>query len=141
MTAPDTLVELAERCEKATAEETGAILREAFEAIHGPKPDRILGGSPQLDAWLKLFNPFSALLRAGGFLDAAMTLVPEGMRENRYYLAIEQVWHEATGWEARFDTPADECGRGDTILAKAATPALALCAAALKALAQAKDSK
>jgi hypothetical protein len=66
-------------------------------------------------------------------LDAAMSLVPSGMRELGYRFALEEEWWEQGKWTARFDEMGDECGNGHTILATAATPALALAAAALRA--------
>lgn len=113
---PDNLLKLAERAEQATADGQAAVLREAFEAIHGPKPSRVHGGSPELTIWLSLFNPFFYMLEAKAFESAALTLVPKGV-----------------GW-ALFDgktvlTP----DKGAQFFGDAATPALALVAASLRA--------
>ena len=78
MTDRATLLALAERVEAATATEQREMLEAAFVAVHGPKPERVHGGTSEWIAWLDLHNPFFALLQAGGFLDAAMSLVPSG---------------------------------------------------------------
>ncbi len=64
-------------------------------------------------------------------LDAAMTLVPWGwLKEREYRFGLEQDDWIEDRWCARFD---QMCGGGGTILAVAATPALALCAASIRA--------
>ena len=119
-----TLLALAERVEAATATEQREMLEAAFVAVHGPKPERVHGGSPELLAWLALHNPFFALLQAGGFLDAAMSLVPSGH-------TFDMVSHLDVATVRIFDRtgPVTDCRA-------AATPALALTAAALRAIAE-----
>lgn len=66
-------------------------------------------------------------------IDAAMSLVPwDWLKEREYRFGLEQDdWRIAPViWCARFD---QMCDGGDTILAVAAAPELALCAAALRA--------
>ncbi len=119
MTALDKagLVGLAERVEAATYNDV-ALFREAFCAVHGPKPERVPGGSDEWLTWLRLFTPFHALCDAGGFLDAAMTLV--GERE----------------WTVQNNKPKPMAiVAGIDRYVVAATPALALTAAALRAIA------
>lgn len=127
------LIELAERCEKASADanEQRALLREAFEAIHGPKPERVHGGSAEMTAYLYKFNPFYSLITHYGFLDAAMTLVPEDAGKDvageRFRLeswasnGVHALHVRASAWVAGAKR------------VYAATPALALCAASLRA--------
>ena len=50
------------------------VFKQAFEAIHGPKPERVHGGSQELTDWLTKFNPFFKLIAADGYMDAAMLL-------------------------------------------------------------------
>jgi hypothetical protein len=111
--------------EAATATEQREMLEAAFVAVHGPKPERVHGGSPELLAWLALHNPFFALLQAGGFLDAAMSLVPSEM-----LWSVEWAGHQTRGriacctiWKPHMPSST----------AVAATPALALTAACLRA--------
>lgn len=75
------LEKLAARCEQATADEQPELLIEAFEAIHGPKPPLVHGGSAERVAWLNRFNPFYQMLNSNAFESAAMMLVPEEMRD------------------------------------------------------------
>jgi hypothetical protein len=65
-------------------------------------------------------------------LDAAMTLVPEDRGPLRFF-SLEHDAHDGARWIARFDSAGDECGHGQTIYGEGNTPALALCAAALRA--------
>lgn len=99
------------------------IFIEAFVAIHGPKPERVHGGSRELTDWLLLFNPFFHLLEAKGWLSAAEMLVPEGC-----------VWgvsnRDPDPWMFRASVVPVMVAAGE---AQAATPANALLAAILKA--------
>ena len=119
-----TLLALAERVEAATSTEQREMLEAAFVAIHGPKPERVHGGSPEWLAWLDLHNPFFALLQAGGFLDAAMSLVP-----SRCFGAKVSSHTDCTGGATCWDS------RGYPYSVNVATPALALTAAACRAIA------
>ena len=121
------LLALAERVEAATATEQREMLEAAFVAIHGPKPERVHGGSPEWLAWLDLHNPFFALLQAGGFLDAAMSLVPSGWVCTHAYFNDQRAVFNFTKW--RDGNPMYASG-------VALTPALALTAAALRAIAE-----
>jgi hypothetical protein len=61
-----------------------------------------------------------------------MTLVPEDRGPLRFF-SLEHDAHDGARWIARFDSAGDECGHGQTIYGEGNTPALALCAAALRA--------
>ena len=112
MTTQD-ILELAARCEAASADEQRELIWEAAIAV------RVAG-----DLMREMFE-------AGAFLDAAMTLVPEGLRR------IEFGTYEAGGaWAYVWSVPTDEKGEAD-----AATEALALTAAALKARAHTKGEE
>jgi hypothetical protein len=78
----------------------------------------------------RLWSHFCSLIDAEAWLDAAMTLVPEGW----YW----RVGHSTlyAGWASTNRLHPDHCNPGDETFAKAATPALALCAAALRAIAK-----
>ena len=114
----DALTELAERCEKATAEQQRELLLEAFETLTAAfvaTPSAI---------------KFVRMLDAEAYESAAMTLVPEGWTYDAYQGPSGQPHR----WKLR------TIGDGDKfyteVEAKAATPALALCAAALRARGQ-----
>jgi hypothetical protein len=94
-----TLLELAERCEKAT----------------GPDVDLDLDISEATGGWKALATWKGVSYTAS--LDAAMTLVPDGQNFNLFWRA-----EEGAGFAGV-----------DGSSTKAATPALALCAAALRA--------
>lgn len=110
------LLKLAARCEAADASEQATLLREAFGAIHRWLPrDMPCGQMPE--GALAREARFEQLMRAEASLDAAMTLVPEG-------------------WEWRADsTGVAECWNGspNDVTCHSTTPALALCAASLRA--------
>jgi hypothetical protein len=117
MTDPATFIALAERCEQAAGPDKELDFTiDGFMLKHGPETDRIRNPRYVL--------PYTASL------DAAVTLVPEG-----YY------WQAANG-KRRHSEPqacadlfvAHGPNRGDmSFTADAATAALALCAAALRA--------
>jgi hypothetical protein len=102
-----TLLQRAEEAERATAADEFRIISEAALAIFGWQDG--------------CYKRVLRLLEAGASLDAAMTLVPEGfdwiIGRTNDGLTI----HAEVG------------GRGDEFMRFAATPALALCAAALHA--------
>lgn len=110
-------LELAERVENATGP-SFALFADAFEAIYG-------GRSSLGEKW----SAFCALCEAEAWLDAALTLVPEGcsfdLSKDHYRDGGK--WVCTTGPDDHYHTN----GRG-----MAATPALALCAAALRARAE-----
>jgi hypothetical protein len=134
---PDTagsagLEALAERVEVATGPD-----RELDKAIvHALCPQAIIGIYIEGDDEPTVFHaqplvrdkqllpPFTASL------DAAMTLINwRDLREWGYSFGLETDCIDQSKWCARFD---QQCDNGDTILATAATAALALCAAALR---------
>jgi hypothetical protein len=131
------LLDLAERCEKAEGSDQDALLQEAWGLLF-PKPDRAdepewqgVPGTlrePLFHDWKVRQLAFQALLSAKAFVDAALTLVPEG-----YLLGLTNVadgaapdFSKATALVARLP---DE----QTQPAVAASMALAICAAALRA--------
>lgn len=100
---------LVERIEGA-AKNDADLFREVATAVFGSVPD--------------VMNRF---LAAGAYLDAAMQLVPEGW----YWRAGSGVlW---PGWAHLNRKHPDHCDYDDEHSAHAATPALALCAASLRA--------
>lgn len=111
------LLALAERVEKADAGEHHALLIAAFEAVNGP---RHYAPRPGITRWRDGWFEFEKLLKAGGYLDAAMSLVVN--KDGCGFLAL------GDGFKA-FD---------GIHVGSAATPALALTAACLKALASAE---
>jgi hypothetical protein len=129
----DELLQLAERVERAEAAEQRAMLEEAWLAIHHE-------GYPPEDAsdTCRKCDRFDKLLEAEAYESAALMLVPEG------WVVGSLEW-----WSMRHDAgvtlletgPTDDGFQGYSAAvhgdarAKAVTPALALCAASLKALA------
>jgi hypothetical protein len=132
MTDTKALLELAARCEAATASEQREMLELAFRAIHGEKPTRVHGGCDLLDFWLARHNPFFLMLEAKAFESAALMLVPEGwtrLTDNTDGREIVELYtpdYDEHDWQPDIRFSA----------ASAATPALALCAASLRAIAQ-----
>ena len=114
------LTELASRVEGLQGPDR-ALMCAAFKAIF---PEVSTGAWGAIDEWDAAYDRFCAMLDVGAHESAAMTLVPEGF------------WSEI-GIRGNYGT-ADLSGhlRGETYseFATAATPALALTAAALRAL-------
>lgn len=124
MSAAGELHALAERCEKATgpSDDLNLAIAEAVRAVIDAAP---IGANGQ---GAKRFKSYSHSL------DAAMTLVPEGWQGDRLHWwagspsiceliethSVGGEWVREAGWLGRAG-------------GKAATPALALCAAALRA--------
>lgn len=123
---------LSQRIQTASADETRALLEEAFEVIHGKSPD-----------WLRWYGDveqkhearsFDAKLNAEAYVDAALMLVPEGMAWTIGYGQIlpDQLLYAAVigrnakwaGYGANYDAVARSEGK---------TPAIAIASAALKA--------
>lgn len=132
------LLKLAERCESATGPD-----REMFEDIWRevfPKPERIWvtdnagDWTPEYAAWQERQHRFYDLLDAGAFLDAAMRLVPEGwnwMAGNRDQPIARAYVNNGQLQFVGIGTRRNTESRWFEVVA--ATPALALCAAALRA--------
>jgi hypothetical protein len=113
------LLALAERCEQAAAEQQRDLLEEAWWALSGMASSRARGLAAIDQRFLKM-------LEAEAYESAAMTLVPEGMD-----------WQVGHGIETEHGgRPSNYawCGEGEGELRFAATPALALCAAALRTI-------
>lgn len=109
------LLELAERCEQATADEARQLLIDARELVFphplngGPSTPESVVRRATFDAYVNCMKP--------ALLDAAMTLVPEGM-----------AWVMGVDVTGKHFANVDFAARRE-----GATPALALCAAALRA--------
>lgn len=119
------MTSLSDRVEAATADQQREMLSEAWKAIHGEswqttiyrhgslgaEPDRAKGDVPRR---------FARMLDAEAYESAAMSLVPEGYSAiinthlNSAMIALDGIWHTFHG-------------------SHAATPALALTAASLRA--------
>jgi hypothetical protein len=114
------LLELAERCEAATGR--GRALEESIAIALGWKPYEFEDENDYHErGWHSPGNPMphSSIPRWTASLGAAMILVPEG------WWAVVDTKGRATLFPER--------GSGSQLMAKAETPALALCAAALRA--------
>jgi hypothetical protein len=116
--------ELIARLEAATADHQRELLFEAFEAVH-PYPGHEHYLVDEIDwTWDRLRQPFIAMLDAEAYESAALTLVPEGwnwgifMRHD-WPKQNAQVWHRER--------------EASTKHGEAATPALAIAAATLRA--------
>jgi hypothetical protein len=146
------LLELAERCEQATANDA-ELFEDAYRAIF-PKPKRIWvtdntgDWTQEYSAWSERSWKHSDLLDAAGFLDAAIMLIPEGWRwvmreaapdrrnkgERGFFARLETRDFESVTWGKGSDWITDRIA-GQDVFCWAATPALAVCAAALRAIA------
>lgn len=121
------LIELAERIEAANGDEArfpGDLIRKAWEALNGGHD--YLEGLTDTDSrarWFTARSRLNALIDAGAYLDAAMTLIPEGCvwRLNKTFVNA--------GCNIFAKDPFREIAR----CPRAATPALALTAASLRA--------
>ena len=132
----DELVKLAERVEAADASEQRAILIEVWRQIEG-------GICPELDAGNHLhprYRQFADFIQVGAFTDAAMMLVPPAYRLTSLAEYDTSMGEQLAGrWTVglvprehshlkTYEQRVSAMGR-----AEAATPALALCAASLRA--------
>lgn len=120
--------ELIERLEAAGWKDQRPLLREAFDIIR-PEP-RKWDGFPWINPrkewvnWYKDWRWFEAALRIGAYESAALTLVPEGW---------DWGGHSDCEFYVFKRRPDMRGGYARIIDATAATPALAICIAALKA--------
>lgn len=137
------LASLAARCEAADGGEA-AILYKAWNMIARTDATFRRFACTAIDATgTTQAGRFAALVDAGAYLDAAMTLVPEW-----YRLQLSD-WDDETlrthgPWQAILTPPGRRCDFSEWMprCDHAATPALALCAAALRARAmEANDGK
>ena len=132
----DELAERIEALEGILAVEQGKALIYEARALIFPRPKQTrvpkqANGEPwggdgigpyteEYKAWAEADKRFRAYMDAGAFLDAAMTLVPEGWSVGQ--------------WSVIGKPDSCQVFRGaEEVLVSAATPALALCAAALRA--------
>lgn len=137
------LLELAGRAEQAdgllAGEVTAQILREAFKLIWPMPSVRVphrADGSPwggdglgpyteEYKAWDRRWSVFDRLIKAGAFLDSAMSLVPEGWQ-----------WAASSDGNASMFQMDTDQRVFNPQTGSAATTALALVAAALRALSE-----
>lgn len=123
------LEKLAERAEAADAIEQRAILIEAWRRVEG-------GICPELDAGNHLhprYRQFADFIQVGAFIDAAMMLVPEGWHiEIGIYRADDDLPEEIYA-RVSLDVGGDGPRWESIDRSQSATPALALCAASLRA--------
>jgi hypothetical protein len=121
------LIALAARCEAADGSEQRELLISAWEAIHGPTMVAI---SPKhvraADGWTR----FQRMLQVEAYESAAMTLVPEGVGKELLTVRVER------SFSGRSDALLLDSLTGAEAYSDAATPALALTAASLRALAK-----
>lgn len=114
--------ELIARLEAATADHQRELLFEAFEAVH-PYPGHEHYLVDEIDwTWDRLRQRFAAMVAAEAYESAALTLVPEGGT------AVFHLFNHRDGfWEC------DLGSTGPDFRGQAATPALAIAAATLRA--------
>lgn len=124
------LIELAKRCEAATADQQHTLLDDAYHAVF-PKPERIWV-TDNAGSWTDEYSAhherswrFQEFLDAKAYVDAALTLVPEGWR---------WTWDGARKEAICVKNGAMPTSRdGKFSLGNSDAPALAICAAALRA--------
>lgn len=122
------LLPLAARCEAAPAEEQRELLIEAWDAVNRRDPNR----PGQFAAWLA----FERMLDAQAWESAALMLVPEGLEwsaERRLSKGMRPAYASIWSMGAR-DVDIHHNGTGRT-------PALAILAAALKAMEDTSDGQ
>lgn len=115
---------------------------EAFRAVHGPKPERVHGGSKEMNDYLAKSNPFFYFVKHGAFVDAALSLVPKGwiVKIRRYFNGdgeyVADVWLTDSFTVGRGCDPEEEVAVSSRIVERKQgvdpTPA-AIAAASLKA--------
>lgn len=121
------LLDLARRCEAAEADEQRGLLMEAWDAIHGPRPKFSKANAYRSDSewsvWYDRRGTYTRMLGVGAYESAAMSLIPEG---HAWDLAVS-----STAIAARvYPDGAEDV---DDARVGCTTPALALCAASLRA--------
>jgi hypothetical protein len=132
------LLDLADRCER---EEPSRDLDLAIlNAIHAPSPEWVWRSGDETITRLVYGegapgNPVCSLDAYTTSLDAAVTLVPHHDGRRWFWRAGESSLYR--GWAHLNRVHPDNCDRKDEASANAATPALALCAASLRARAEA----
>jgi hypothetical protein len=150
----DTLVELAARVEAATAEQQPELLRLAFYACFGDPLAADFLSDRERPAWIERESRFFRMIDVEAFESAAMALVPEGWRwvmrqaspdkanpnEKGFFARLETADFESVTWGKGSDW-LTEVIAGQDVFVWAATPALALTAACLRARAAAESAK
>lgn len=135
--------ELIERIEGAEGPGRGPIL-DAFYYIH----PQLYSNQTGYSDWFYTHEAFVQKLDAGAYLDAAMSLVPEGWKCGfempGLFDGVEKSEAWVWPWESSFDPDWRDGNEGyrsnpDGHRTAAATPALALCAAALRAIGDTHD--
>lgn len=130
---PDNLLELARRAQSAASDDQEDVLREAWKLANPALPSTD-------DRWFDWYQDcaqFEAMRECGAFESAALMLVPEGWRPYSADMSIEgRTRWMLEGPKARWEDDEDGylvAGSDWYLSASAATPALALAAAALRA--------
>ena len=134
------LLALAERCEAATAEQQRDLLQSTW-LLCNPEPP--LGSDVGVwPNWNRDREWFDKRLDVLAFIDAALTLVPEGWgHSSRKSETPGKGWRgSAHVWRAAWDKVA-KLHRTKHFHGNAATEALAICAAALRAKASDKEKE
>lgn len=117
------LLQLAERCEGADASMQGALLEEAWETMAEHSADFRAFATAPISGFGNNAGKFGMAIDAHAYESGALSLVPEDSKWSITSGGGANEW-QAWVWPA-------EGGRPDWRIA--ATPALALCAAALRA--------
>lgn len=121
------LLALACKCERAGPDSQAALIQQAFEAIHGPKPEQYADVAAHA-SWLARYNRLQAQLRAEAYESAAIGLIDDNRREWRVqYCKAPKYPGSLTG------TTAQVWRRGELCIGKAAPTALAILSAELRA--------
>lgn len=130
MTDRNKLLALAEEAEKLTGPD-----RETMHAAFDACMSRTVPSGPGMVTWTREWLRFQRLVNAEAWLDAAMSLVPTKpfpeLRPGKWWWSVDNLGCDAHVAYENHDAGIPEYS------ACAATPALALCAAALRAQAEA----
>lgn len=125
------MTDLIQRCEQADEGMQRELLVEAFVAVFGemPKQGWAFTYKPEYVQWARLERSFLRKINAEAFVDAALMLVPEGWTWCVDEGPSQWIIHGTAKPAGRVYL----YGPTNYEFATAPTPALALCAAALKA--------
>lgn len=121
------LLDLASRCEAADASEQRELLEAAYEAVSGSSLYRdVVSTVDAVEGNAERASQFTAMLEVEAYESAAMQLLPEGQGRGCFFMSRDSFGRtHCNAWtDVEFNRK---------VHASAATPALALCAASLKA--------
>lgn len=124
---------LALRCEAATPEMQNALLDQAWEACAEYSPAFRRFATFPLPSFDNNAGKFGMAMDAHAFESAALMLVPEGWRVSNWSQWKHEILRRQGTWLAILARDQDELAGFGTRCQHAATPALALAAAALRA--------